>query len=191
MLTLPGFEMAFSMGSKSVGQTVPPWHFTVSPLRELAVRKDAGGEYMRPDAQAEAINADSTVTGFALSLSIALLSAARLASLYGFWPFFRRRNIFKQALRKLDALSADDMDQVLTTMHQALNSLNGQPVFKHRLDIFYRKYPNYRQLGRELNWFFEYSSRYFFIGTENSGNVNLEKIKKLCQNCREIERGSR
>jgi mxaA protein len=54
--------------------------------------------------------------------------------------------VFKQALRKLAGLSKADMEQALTIVHQALNNLNGQPLFANQLSDFYRHNPQYFQI---------------------------------------------
>jgi len=70
----------------------------------------------------------------AASLSVAVPIAAYLAYLYGCFPNRLRRTVFKRALRKLAGLSKADMEQALTLVHHALNSLNGQPLFSNRLE---------------------------------------------------------
>lgn len=191
MLTLPGFKIGFNQGGQSIEQTVPAWSFTASPLRELAVRKDGAGEYMRPDAPAMPTHNGAVVAGLSISMLTALLAAARLAYLYGMFPSLNRRDIFKKSLRSLNRLSAAEMTQALTTMHHALNDLNGRPLFKHGLDLFYRVRPDYAGLAADLEWFFNYSNRYFFAGKQQGDETALARLKTLCLRCREIERGSR
>lgn len=43
MLTIPGFNLQFAQAGKRVEQVVPAWPFTLSPLKELAARKDDEG----------------------------------------------------------------------------------------------------------------------------------------------------
>lgn len=97
MLALPGFTLAFERGSQKIEQRVPDWHFSVSPLRELAVRKDGAREYLRPDAAPPLIDSEA----LRLRLEAALLSAAFAAILlayrYGYIPGLPQRRIFKQA----------------------------------------------------------------------------------------------
>jgi mxaA protein len=191
MLTIPGFELTLGQGDKTAGQAVPAWNFTLSPLRELAVRKDDGGEYKRPDAMTPMLSNDGPMLGLSAAGLVALFSAAGLAFLYGYLPGMPRRSIFKRASSKLARLSGQELEQGLTVFHDALNALNRQPLFKHKLAGFYRQYPQYRSVAGKLDWFFNCSNSYFFAGEAEPGAEALDRLRKLCAECREIERGSK
>jgi len=190
-LTLPGFTLQLNQGEKSISQIVPAWTFTLSPLRELVVRQTEQGEYMRPDSPPLLLENTQALYGFTTSLSVAVLIAAYLGYLYGCFPNMLRRTLFKQALRKLAGLSKADMEQALTIVHHALNSLNGQPLFYNQLSQFYLRNPQYLQVSSQLAWFFNYSNRYFFSDGMIAVAQDLQQIKDLCEQCRKIERGSR
>lgn len=191
MLAVPGFNMRFNQGGQSLDQAVPDWNFTVAPLRELAVRKDQNGEYMRPDVLPPLISDRITLYRLYAGLLAMLLALSSLAYLYGYFPGMPQRSIFKRAGRRMQGLSTADIEQGLNIFHAALNSLNKQPVFKHQLAVFFQCHPQYASASEQLEWFFEYSNRYFFAGEHRPVKDDLEKIKNLCRICREIERGSR
>lgn len=191
MLEIPGFSLQFKQGAQTIEQAVPTWHFTISPLRELAVRKDEGGEYMRPDAEPVRITGGAIRQRLYLSLLVFLVAAAYLSYLFGYWPALSRRSIFKRAERRLMRLPEHDIASSLTVLHQAFNTLNRKPLFKHRLNEFYRHSPDYRKLADELSWFFEVSNLYFFGGRTEIGDAEFSRLRKLCHLCREVERGSR
>lgn len=191
MLEIPGFSLQFKQGAQAIEQAVPSWHFTISPLRELAVRKDDGGEYMRPDAEPGRIFAAGVKQRLYLSLLVFFVSAAYLSHLFGYWPAWSRRGIFKRAERRLERLPEHDIASALIVLHQAFNTLNRKPLFEHRLDEFYRHSPGYRKLAEELNWFFALSNHYFFGGRSEVGSDECLRLRKLCHLCREVERGSR
>jgi mxaA protein len=190
-LTLPGFTVQLSQGEKTVGKNIPAWTFTLSPLRELVARQTEQGEYMRPDSPPSLLANTQALRGLAASLTAAALIAAYLGYLYGCFPNRLRRALFKQALRKLAGLSKTDMGQALTLVHQALNNLNGHPLFSNRLSDFYRRNPRYQQISTQLEWFFSYSNRYFFSAGMIVVAQDLQQLKDLCERCRKIERGSR
>ena len=190
-LTLPGFTVQLSQGEKTVGKSIPAWTFTLSPLRELVVRQTEQGEYMRPDSPPSLLANDRAGYGLAAGLSVAALIAAYLGYLYACFPGLSRRTVFKLALRNLAGLSKADMEQALTIVHQALNNLNGQPLFANRLSDFYRHNPQYRQISSQLAWFFNYSNRYFFSDGMIAVTQDLQQLKDFCEHCRKIERGSR
>ncbi|WP_431064622.1 nonribosomal peptide synthetase MxaA [Methylotuvimicrobium sp.] len=191
MLAIPGFSVQFKQGAQTIDQDVPDWHFTISPLRELAVRKDEGGEYMRPDVPPGGLSNDDTVWRLFASLFIVALSALYLSYLYGYLPGLPRRGIFKRAQRQLSRLPERDLATALSVVHHALNTLNRKPLFQHKLNEFYRNQPDYRKLAGQLNDFFEVSNRYFFAGYGDIGRDDFDKIERLCRLCREVERGGR
>ncbi len=189
-LILPGFTAQLSHGEKSISQNIPAWSFTLSPLRELVVRQTEQGEYMRPDSPPILLANTLAMYGLSASLAVAALIAAYLSFLYGFFPNRLRRTLFKQALRKLAGLSKADMEQALTIVHHALNNLNGQPLFYNQLSRFYRRNPEYLQISSQLDWFFNYSNRYFFSAGMITVTQDLQQLTDLCERCRKIERGS-
>jgi len=190
-LKIPGFNLQLSEDGQTSNQAVPAWEFTMSPLRELSVRKTEQGEYMRPDAMPAFLSSSLLWYGFFASLLILLTTAATLAYLYGYFPMLIRRLLFKRALRQIAKLSTDQMGQALTIVHQALNTLNRQPLFQNQLSNFYQRNPKYRSVSIELDWFFQLSNQYFFAENFNPRTDDFERITKFCHHCRQIERGSR
>ncbi len=191
MLELPGFTLQFRQFGNTIEKKVPSWHFTAAPLRELAIRKDDGKEYMRPDTPAPFLDNTRSLNRLIVSLLIALILAAYLAWLYGLLTFLPKYQIFKSPSRKLAKLSADDLTASLNIMHKALNQLNGKPLFQHQLADFYQRFPNYQPLHEKLTWFFNYSNQYFFSSARSDSKNESDKIKALCQHCLQIERGKR
>lgn len=190
-LTIPGFALRFSQYGQTVEESVPPWQFTVAPLRELIARQDEAGEYLRPD-QAPALLATASVrTNLALSLLAAVMLGLKLARQYGYLPWFARRSPFKTAERRLRQLPPGELAAGLAALHSALNATHGTPVFGHRLQDFLSAHPEFGQASAELAWFFDYSNRYFFSGQRDEADTDLVRLQKLCSLCRAIERGSR
>ena len=195
LLTLPGCTLQLGQSDDKqcdtgISQSVPAWSFTISPLRELVVRQAEQGEYMRPDSPPPLLANTQAWYGLSVSLTVAVLIAAYLIFLYGLFPKMVRRTLFKQALRKLAGLSKADMGQALSLVHHALNSLNGQPLFYKQLSHFYRRNPEYLQISPQLDWFFNYSNRYFFSNGMITIAQDLQQLKDFCEQCRKIERGS-
>ena len=192
MLTIPGFTLQFQQAGKTVEQPVPEWHFTLSPLKELAVRKDDEGyQYMRPDASPRPLSTQSLWIGVYISLIAALMTGFYLAYLYGYFPILTRQRIFKRACSQLASLSEREMGRSLAVVHNALNTLNGQPLFPHKLNEFYILHPEYKAVKQQIDWFFNFSNQVLFAGWQEFGTAEWENLKDLCRLCREIERGSR
>lgn len=190
MLVLPGFKLVFGAAGKAVEQAVPDWHFTVSPLRELALRKEGEREYLRPDAMPPFIADELLWLRCYAALLAAAAAALGLAYRYGYLPGMQRRSIFKRASRQLAQLPQHDTDMALAILHGAFNELYRRPLFGHRLAEFYRLNPEYAAAREQLRWFFGCSNRYFF-GSEQLPADAMPALKELCRLCREIERGSR
>jgi len=191
MLELPSFTLQFRQFGNSIEKTVPRWSFTSAPLRELAIRKDEGKEYMRADTPAPLLDNSTPLNRLLLSLLVAALVSIYLAWLYGLLTFLPKYKIFKRPARQLAKVPDNDLARMLSIMHKALNHLNGKPLFKHQLDDLYQRCPNYQQLHGELIWFFNYSNQHYFSAVSRSNKAENNKIKTLCQQCLQIERGKR
>ncbi len=191
MLDLPAFTLQFRQFGNTVEQNVPVWHFTTAPLRELAIRKDNGIEYMRPDQLAPLIDNSTVTTRLMVFSAIAVLIAGYLAWLYGMLSFLPKYQIFKKPTRQLAKLVKGDEEKMLTIFHCALNQLNGKPLFKHHSVTFYQQFPRYKQLQSELNWFFDFSNDYFFGSQAQLDKNNTQRIQQLSKHCLDIERGRR
>jgi len=188
MLELPGFTLQFG---NTIEKKVPGWSFTSAPLRELAIRKDEGKEYMRPNTPAPLLDNTRSLNRLTVSLLITFMLAVYLAWLYGMLTFLPKYQIFKSPSRKLAKLPDDDLTDMLSIMHKALKQLNGKPLFKHQLASFYQRFPQYQTLNDELNWFFNYSNQHFFSSASRNSKNDSDKIKRLCQHCLQVERGKR
>ncbi len=191
MLELKNFTLQFKQFGNTIEKIVPSWSFTAAPLRELAIRKDNGKEYMRPDALVPSIDNTTAFNRLIVSLLITFILVAYLAWLYGLLTFLPKYQIFKRPARQLAKFSKDDLASMLNIMHKALNQLNGKPLFQHRLTNFYQRFPDYQQLNDELVWFLNYSNQYFFSSDNLINKNDSYKIKALCQHCLQIERGIR
>lgn len=191
MLELSSFTLQFSQFGNTIEKKVPRWYFTIAPLRELAIRKDEGKEYMRSDTPAPLLDNSSPYYRLMVGLFSAFILATYLAWIYGWLTFLPKYQIFNRPLRQLAKLSNDDLSGMLNIMHKALNQLNGKPLFEHRLADFYQRYPNYQQMNDELIWFFNFSNQYFFSSDNKVNKNESDKIRTLCQYCLQIERGKR
>jgi len=189
MLTIPGFELPLAQGANTATQPVPAWPFTLSPLRELAVRKDDQGEYLRPDVAPQVTLDEGLWPGMAVSGFLLALSAAYLGFCHGYLPGWPRRGAFKVAARKLARLPPSDWDEALTVFHRALNQVNAAPLFKSQLPDFCRRHPCYKTEETELAWFFACSERHFFAAGDSGTAADLARLQRLCARCRDVERG--
>lgn len=187
MLKIPGFTLRFQQYGKSIEQSVPEWHFTLSPLHELAIRKDEGQVYLRPDAAPDIINVEPFLARVYISLSALLLSVLYLVFRYGLLPWQRGRSVFKRASREMARLSINDFDKALNILHHALNTANNKPLFKQDLPGFYQRKPQFQRVAQELDWFFNCSSLYFFANRHYVAEQDLTRLQQLSRLCRKLE----
>ncbi|GAB6140724.1 hypothetical protein JCM14076_14530 [Methylosoma difficile] len=191
MLTIPSFDLPLAQGGNNASQTVPAWHFTLSPLRELSIRKDESGQYMRPDAAPPLLDNAGVVYGLWAAIAVTLSNAGGLAYVYGYLPGLPKRRVFKRAAKKLAGLSDAQTAEALTVFHQALNAVNGAPLFQHQLADFYQRHPAYQSVDAQLRWFFQTSNQFFFSDTAPTQPETLASLRKLCAACLARERGWR
>ncbi len=190
MLTVPGFGLRFTQAGKTIEQAVPEWHFTLSPIKELAVRKDESGlDYMRPEAIPQPLSTDNEWLVVYTSLSLALGIIGYLMYLYGWFTVWPKQRIFKRALSDLSFLSQSNMPRALAVVHHAFNLLHDQPVFKHRLQAFYQTHPEYKTAADHIDWFFNFSNSVLFAGKQPITDEDWQKLLDLCRVCRNIECG--
>jgi mxaA protein len=190
-LTLPGFSLQFGSGDAAFSKQVPPWNFTISPLRDMAVKSAESGATIRADIPPPQLDTRPALAVIAAGFGTVSLVSVYLGFLYGYFPQWWRRTLFKQALKRLAKVSEKDMAEALRIVHQALNQLNRKPLFRHQLEGFYQANPEYRRLDSQLSWFFNYSNHYFFSRNVSATALDLQKLIALCKACRQIERGSR
>lgn len=192
MLTIPGFSVRFNQFGKALEQVVPEWHFTLSPIKELAVRKDEDGlNYMRPDAVPQPLSDSQPWWLVYASLSLVALTSLYLGYLYGLFPAWPKQRIFKRALRELRRTAQADMPRSLAVVHHAFNLLNDQPLFKHRLAEFYQTHAEYQTASQQIDWFFNFSNAVLFAGKQDFAADDWQQLQDLCQVCRDIECGRR
>lgn len=189
MLKIPGFNLQFQQNGNKVEQPVPDWYFTLSPLHEVAIRKEDGRIYLRPDAQPDMIDTTAIKHRQLLDFVILAISGAYLAYWYGLFPWNKRRSLFKQAYRQLSGLSRQEAGQALMVIHQALNECYRKALFHHKLADFYRQQPEFKPFSDQINWFFAFSDRYFFSERKYCTDQEFLELKAFCLLCRKIERG--
>ena len=189
MLKIPAFTLRFQQNGNKIEQTVPDWFFTLSPLHELAIRKEEGKIYLRPDAQPDLIDTSIYKEGVTITLTIFAASGFYLAYCYGLFPWLKQRKHFKNACKKISVLTRQQLDQALSAIHQAINQTYQQPLFKSSLVDFYCQHPEFKQLADQIDWFFAFSDRYFFTGRAYCTEEEFSQLKSLCLDCRKIERG--
>lgn len=190
MLTIPSVTLTFNQAENALEKIIPAWQFTISPLREIQMRKDEHGEYMRSSQPAPLLSSSYAIEKLLFSLASVVFSGTWLAYFYGFISLPRRK-IFKKTQQKLLKLQENDFEKGFILMHGALNTLNGKPLFSSQVANFCQQHPQYESAKTLLDEFFKVSTSYFFANQTVNAKETLALIKKSCQLCAAIERGQR
>ena len=192
LLSVPGFNLRFIQAGKTVEQPVPPWQFTLSPMQALSPRKDERGRpYMRADATPEPADTSGAWLGVYVALAAAGGVGLYLTYLYGYFPNWPQRRVFKRTLRQLGNLSETDLERGLAVMHHAFNTVYGKPLFRHNVADFLISHPQFRSVEARLIWFYEFSNQVLFGGRHPVNGDEWRQLRELCRLCREIECGAR
>lgn len=183
--SLPGFELEFEHGEDRAMAPVPPWTFTMSPLRE--VRLSAGGEghgvELRPDVAAEPVRLAplhrALWAGLAGTAALWLLLAWHHA-----WPPFhvRPRRPFAQAARTLRRMpaggDASAYRERLRHLHRAFDAAAGRRLLADDVEHLIGRYPRLVGLRREIERFFQ-ASRLAFFGADAARAQALLPVAEL------------
>lgn len=185
-LVIPGFDLALRAGDAKITRAVPPWTFTVAPLREVFVRQNGQFDYIRSDDRPKTPGAAAAARTLAAGLALAAAAALGLVASYGYLPLRSSAAVFRKTVSALARLSPQDMATALALVHGALNRIYGKPLFRHQLPAFLSAYPSYRPAAGRLEWFFNYSDHYFFSHKVTATPSDLQQLLKLCRLCRQL-----
>lgn len=193
-LAIPGFSLSFEKDGERVEQAVKPWYFTLSPIRDLAVAAETGGEYLRPDAPAALLEGSGHRLRLVLYSVAAVFTLSAFLYFFGLLPFLSRGQVFNRACRTLAALAGAPSDpeayrSAMTAVHRAFNTLHGEPLFGNGLDAFFRRHPQFLPARAEIEAFFDASHAVFFSASAESRRFPLSRLKAFCRLLRAIERG--
>ncbi|PZQ10715.1 MAG: hypothetical protein DI564_15455 [Rhodanobacter denitrificans] len=174
--SLPAFEVTVRRGEQTAHARVPPFRFTMSPLRE--VKLSAGGEEraptaLRPDIEPGSRPLRPALAALAAAVAAAAAFALALAWHYARWPFGRRpARPFAQAARRLRRV-LPDYRQALLTVHRAFDATAGRRVLAEDAAALIDAQPRYAPLAADIGRFFAASRQAFFGSGEQDAAALL------------------
>lgn len=174
--SLPAFDVVLARGADSATAHIPPYRFTMSPLRE--VKLSAGGEErtpatLRPDILPGPRPLRPALATLAGAIAMATLFALALAWHYARWPFGRRpARPFAQAAHRLRRPTADYSDALLT-VHRAFDATAGRRLLAEDATALIGEQPRFAPLAADIARFFEASRRAFFGAGEHDAAALL------------------
>ncbi|MBB2974068.1 nonribosomal peptide synthetase MxaA [Mesorhizobium sp. RMAD-H1] len=197
-LTIPGFSLAATDGTRRVEADVPAWSFLMSPLREIMPRGGGGAIHLRNDAGPMWLPVRRWLVGAAASGLGSALLLGLLAYHRAWRPFAgRRKRPFAHALHTArrafrSGSSAEAYRAGLLSLHRAFDATAGRAVLADDLPSFLKSAPAFGPLGPEISRFFRASRRAFFGADAMGAEVDLPRtaLLDLGRRLAEAERGA-
>lgn len=185
--TVRGFPLSLAGPGGSASVAVPDTEIGVAPLTPLA----AGGFAMRPERWPEAPDSAAPVRQALTWGAIALAAGLLWMVLNGRGPWVRRVRPFAEALRDLERLAGQPWNgaaarSAYASLHRAIDTVWGEPLFAPQLDAFFEKHPEYLPFRGELERFFRASYALFFH--TRAELLPLVRLNELCRCCLAAER---
>uniref|UniRef100_UPI0033414AB5 hypothetical protein n=1 Tax=Castellaniella defragrans TaxID=75697 RepID=UPI0033414AB5 len=175
---IPGFTLRFVKEADSIQTDIPPWTFTMSPLREIS--HQASME-LQPDAEPAPLAPDTHRIWITAALS--LLFAMLLARHYAVPPFRRpRARPFTLAYRQLrrHLKRGGTYEQALILMHRAFDTAAGRCLMAGDIPAFVTAWPAISSLQSGIERFFAASQHQFFTCAasrpQDSGTAQAELL---------------
>lgn len=199
-LEIPGFVLSIVSETGSEQARVPPFHFMVSPLREIfpGAESDAKGITLRPDLLPQRVSTAHARTAIVIAAPIGLVALILLAMHYAWWPFHRRPGRpFTEAARFLrsnsDSLIGDGgYRAALLKMHRAFDRAAGHRVLPDDLGDFLKSHPQFAALSGDIGRLFGASRAAFYANDVSNARAQMpiEEMTELGARLGAIERST-
>lgn len=182
-------------GSTEVKQfRMPSFNFRTSPLSvygEVNLKNEMS-PFVAP-LKLQASKERLSLKVAATTLALSLLGLLYVLGARTWLP--RMGGAFAKAYRKVNRLSDDpaDIQQAITTIHEALHQVAGHSVFGNGIDRFVLEKPAFAAAKPEIERFFALSRQVFFDPQTPLalGVAPRQWLKTFCRHMRDCERGLR
>jgi mxaA protein len=184
-IEIPGFDLSILTAAGVETVAVPAWSVGVSPLREIAPKKEERAEdYLRPDGSSSFAD-EATPRNLAGGAGAAALLALALVARDRAWPPFqlRKARVFSALAndfsRRRVAAAGGDFGAAIQSVHRALDSANGATLLSGDLPGFLQKHPEFAPLRADFECFFAASKRCFFGGETSGDDFGEEQLAQF------------
>lgn len=195
-LTIPALTVRFIADDKAEQITLPAWHFTMSPLKEIAPRGVASDSnknaFMKADLRPKTI----PISGLQQQvwiLSLTLLGLLLIwMSLKGYFFAFTR-SPFQQAFHQVKRLRKHHHEpsafyQALQAVHLAFNRLAKQALFAHQVDTFVLQHAELKPYQQKIDDFYQLSTEVLY-SEQKAGSLNdFDQLLQLCRQLAGVEK---
>ncbi|MGD9544877.1 MAG: nonribosomal peptide synthetase MxaA [Methylocystis sp.] len=195
-IEIPGFEISITTATGAETVKVPAWSVGVSPLREIAPKKQERAEdYLRPDGSTAFID-EAAPRNLAIGAGGAALLALALVARDRAWPPFRRRKtrVFSALANEFSRWRVEsgghDFGEAIQSVHRALDTANGGSLLSGDISDFLRKHPEFAPLRADLERFFAASQRRFFGGQASDGDFQAAQLAQFVRALAKQERSA-
>lgn len=184
-IEIPGFDLSISTAAGAETVAVPAWSVGVSPLREIAPKKQERAEdYLRPDGSSSFAD-EATPRNLAVGAGAGALLALAFIARDRAWPPFRRRKarVFSALANDFSRrriMAADGhFGAAIQSVHRALDTANGATLLSGDLPGFLHKHPEFAPLRADFERFFTASKRRFFGGETSGDDFSAEQLAQF------------
>ena len=192
---LPSFTVrAVGPDDDVIEARVPGFAFTMSPLIELQSEAEFGSQdngIMLPDERPGLRDVAAPRRTALISVVIAWVAVLAWAWISDRLPGYKRGPFALAAarLKRLRRGTEPATPSALRVLHRAFDATAGRAVFAEDLDGFVAAHPAFADLRDEIDTFFAFSRRFFFVGVESNGDRRhtLTELQRLAEQCRRRE----
>lgn len=198
IMQLPAEKIAFDAAptaGASVTLNVAAWPFWFSPL--VIGESDTAKKNLLPDVPTPIIDKTNHQTRLGAFLIMAIASVLGLIYMNadGQWlpfmggAFARAHRQIKRLAKAQSSPSQTRETQAYVQLHQAFNQHFGANIFARDIETFLALHPRFNCAKKEIEAFFEASSRSLFGPTKENSHEAILKLVQLSRQLRDCERG--
>lgn len=190
VMQLPAESFAFSGGSAALSINLPVWRFWFAPL--VAGTIDIAKQNLQPQQKPTLVDVSQYQIRFALFVACLLIAAVGLVYMNAdrrWLPYMG--GAFSQAYRQLKraAKTPANPKNALLHLHEAFNKVYGASLFATDIDRFIAKHPQYGNLKKDIESFFDSSNKSLFTEQKNDQAAYLQQLLIFSKQLRDCERG--
>ncbi len=191
----PQIELSVVNGDKQIPVFIQQWGFTVAPVTRDNVHQSIDYLQLQPVLKPVRRKTDFAYALLAAGSAGLLFSLAVLGYIFGKLPGIKRtQGPFARTLGQLKVLQKKSHEpknyqQALRQIHRAFNETAGRVVLSEDLEQFFIEQPRLATLREPIEQLFKRSRNLFFESEGATVEGSINSLLKLCQQCRDIERG--
>lgn len=196
-LTIPSLAISFKAGERTDQLTIPPWTFTMSPLKEIAPRGVASNsthtDFMKPDMPPQTINTVNLQQRLWFLAGLLLVLTFLWIMVKGYLFSFSRSH-FQLSLQQVRRLQKqhkqhpETFQQGLQAVHRAFNAVAKKALFAHQIDTFIAEHPEFAAHQQQIVAFFQLSAETLYSEQKTATAEEFNQLQRLCKQLAGVEK---